>query len=159
AARGAAVIADADGSIAARARQPRGSGQMPERMLPRDVIGFTGRVAELEWLTAEAADGTRAGVVQSCAIGGVAGGGKTALSVRAAHQLAARFPDGQFFVPLHGHAPGQKPADPAEVLADLLVGVVGLQAGQIPAGLDARAARWRDYLAGKKVLLLLDDAA
>jgi hypothetical protein len=61
-------------------------------------------------------------------------------------------------LPLHAHAPGQRPVDPAEALASLLLSA-GVAAQQIPPGLQARAARWRDYLAGKKVLLLLDDAA
>ena len=93
-----------------------------------------------------------------CAIGGMAGIGKTTLAVHAAHRLARRFPDGQLFLPLHAHTPGQRPVDPADALASLLL-TTGLAAQQIPPGLEARAARWRDYLAGKKVLLVLDDAA
>ena len=69
-----------------------------------------------------------------------------------------QFPDGQFFLPLHGHTPGQRPVDPADALASLLL-TAGVAAQQIPPGLEARAALWRDYLAGKKILLLLDDAA
>ena len=92
------------------------------------------------------------------AIGGMAGVGKTAFAVHAAHRLAGRFPDGQFFLPLHAHTPGQRPVDPADALASLLL-TAGVGARQIPPGLQARAGRWRDYLAGKKVLLLLDDAA
>jgi len=88
----------------------------------------------------------------------MAGIGKTTLAVRAAHQLADDFPDGQFFLPLHAHTPGQRPVDPADALASLLL-TAGLSAQQIPPGLEARAARWRDHVAGKKVLLLLDDAA
>ena len=84
-----------------------------------------------QWLAAKAAEPGGAGVVQICAIGGMAGIGKTALSVHAAHQLAAGFPDGQYFVPLHGHTPGHRPADPADVLADLLL-AAGLPGPQIP---------------------------
>ncbi len=92
------------------------------------------------------------------AIGGMAGVGKTALAVHAAHQLAPRFPDGQIFLPLHGHTPGQRPVDPADALASLLL-TAGVSAAQIPPGLEARTALWRDRLAGKQLLLLLDDAA
>jgi tetratricopeptide (TPR) repeat protein len=88
----------------------------------------------------------------------MAGIGKTTLAVHAAHQLAGRFPDGQLFLPMHAHTPGQRPVDPADALASLLL-ASGLAAQQIPPGLEARAARWRDYLAGKKILLVLDDAA
>jgi hypothetical protein len=75
----------------------------------------------------------------------MAGIGKTTLAVHAAHRLAPRFPDGQFFVPLHGHTPGHRPADPADVLAGLLLGA-GLPGPQIPPGLDARAAPVRSAL-------------
>jgi len=129
------------------------------RTLPRDIASFTGRDAELGRLMGDlagaAADG---GVVGICAIGGMAGIGKTTLAVHAAHQLADQFPDGQLFLPLHAHTPGQRPADPADALASLLL-AAGIGARQIPPGLEARAARWRDHLAGKKVLLVLDDAA
>jgi len=128
------------------------------RSLPRDITTFTGRVAELDWLTGLAAEADTGAVVVICAIGGMAGIGKTALSVHAANQLARQFPDGQFFVALHGHTPGHQRVDPAAALSDLLL-AAGVPAAQIPAGVDARAARWRDYLAGKRILLVLDDAA
>ena len=91
------------------------------------------------------------------AIGGMAGIGKTTFAVHVAHRLAPRFPDGQIFLPLHGHTPGRRPVDPADALASLLQ-VTGVSAQQIPPGLEARTALWRDRLAGKQVLLVLDDA-
>src|SRR5215472_13581153 len=84
--------------------------------------------------------------------------GKTTFAVHAAHRLAPDFPDGQFFLPLHAHTPGQRPVDPADALASLLL-IAGVPAAQIPPGVDARAAVWRDRMAGKKILLVLDDAA
>jgi transcriptional regulator with XRE-family HTH domain len=99
------------------------------RTLPRDVASFTGRHQELEQL-AEAAAGA-GGVVSIHAIGGMAGVGKTAFVVHAAHRLADRFPAGQIFLPLHGHTPGQSPVDPADALASLLL-TAGVPAGQIP---------------------------
>jgi tetratricopeptide (TPR) repeat protein len=84
--------------------------------------------------------------------------GKTAFAVHAAHQLAARFPDGQIFLRLHAHTAGQRPVDPAEALATLLLST-GVAPQQIPPGLEARSACWRGHLAGKKVLVVLDDAA
>ena len=129
------------------------------RGLPRDVASFTGRRAELDRLAEEleslAAGG---GVVGICAIGGMAGVGKTTFAVHAAHRLAGSFPDGQFYLPLHGHTRGQRPVDPADALSSLLL-TTGVPATQVPPGLETRAARWRDHVAGKKILLLLDDAA
>ena len=129
------------------------------RTLPRDAGGFTGREAELARLLGlpDGAAG-QGSVVGIHAIDGMAGIGKTAFAVHAAHRLAASFPDGQFFVPLHAHTPGQRPVDPADALASLLL-TAGVAMQQIPPGLEARAARWRDYVADKKILLLLDDAA
>ena len=154
---------------AARGRAPAGqvltvgegaAAAAATRTLPRDIASFTGRAAELAQLAGAVANAAAAGggVVGIHAIGGMAGVGKTAFAVHAAHRLAEDFPDGQFFLPLHAHTPGQRPVDPADALASLLL-TAGVGAQQIPPGLEARAGRWRDYLAGKKVLLLLDDAA
>jgi class 3 adenylate cyclase/tetratricopeptide (TPR) repeat protein len=126
------------------------------RTLPRDLVSFTGRQRELAELVAAAAGA--GGVVGIHAIGGMAGVGKTAFVVHAAHRLADRFPAGQIFLPLHGHTPGQQPVDPADALASLLL-TAGVPPGQIPAGLEARMALWRDRLAEKQLLLILDDAA
>ena len=73
------------------------------------------------------------GVVSVHAIGGMAGIGKTTFAVHAAHQLAGRFPDGQFFLPLHAHTPGSGRSDPADALASLLL-TAGVPAAQIPPG-------------------------
>ena len=129
------------------------------RTLPRDTAAFTGRTRELDRLVA-AVGGTApaGGVFGIHAVDGMAGIGKTAFAVHAAHQLGARFPDGQIFLRLHAHTTGQRPVDPAEALATLLL-TTGVAPQQIPPGLEARSATWRGHLAGKKVLLVLDDAA
>jgi DNA-binding XRE family transcriptional regulator len=94
------------------------------RPLPRDVASFTGRQRELQQLVKSAA--ATGGVVTIHAIGGMAGVGKTAFAVHAAHQLAARFPGGQVFLPLHGYTPGQTPVDPAQALASRQAAAAGV---------------------------------
>ena len=136
-----------------------GSQAAAMRTLPRDVGGFTGREAELARLLGSLGSAAgQDGMVGVYAMDGMAGIGKTSLAVHAAHRLAGGFPDGQFFVPLHAHTPGHRPVDPADALASLLL-TAGVAMQHIPPGMEARAARWRDYVAGMKILLLLDDAA
>ena len=156
AARGKAPAADV---LAARGEAvPGASAAAATRALPRDIAAFTGRQAELGQLMGGLAAAAAGSVVRICAIDGMAGIGKTTFAVHAAHRLAGSFPDGQFFLPLHAHTPGRQPVDPADALGSLLL-TAGVATAQIPPGLDARAGRWRDHLAGKKILLLLDDAA
>ena len=128
------------------------------RTLPRDTAAFTGRAGELDGLVAVGGMAEGGGVIGIHAVDGMAGIGKTAFAVHAAHRLADRFPDGQIFLRLHAHTTGQRPIDPAEALATLLLSA-GVAPQQIPPGLEARSATWRGHLAGKKVLLVLDDAA
>ena len=138
---------------------PAGAMAEATRTLPRDIASFTGREREFRQLAnlAAKAEGS-GGVVGICAIGGMAGIGKTAFAVHAAHKVAGQFPDGQIFLALHGHTPGQRPVGPAEALASLLL-TAGVAARHIPPELEARSRLWRHYLAGKRILLLLDDAA
>ena len=112
------------------------------RTLPRDIASYTGRAAELAQLAGAVTAVAGGGVVGSDAIGGMAGVGKTAFAVHAAHRLAGDFPDGQFFLPLHAHTPGQRPVDPADALASLLL-TVGWGARQNPLGPQAGAGLWR----------------
>ncbi|WP_412543535.1 tetratricopeptide repeat protein [Longispora sp. K20-0274] len=126
------------------------------RLLPYDVRDFTGRVAELAYLMT-LAEGVAHTVVIS-AIDGMPGIGKTAMAVHIAHALADRFPDGQLFVDLHGYTPGRAPVDSAAALR-LLLRALGVPENQLPADPDERAALWRDRLAGRRVLILLDNAA
>jgi tetratricopeptide (TPR) repeat protein/transcriptional regulator with XRE-family HTH domain len=157
AARGRGTVAEV--LAAAREVAPGTAPAAATRTLPRDTVSFTGRGHELarllEALTLKAADGVVLGIH---AIDGMAGIGKTTFAVHAAHRLAGGFPDGQFFLPLHAHTAGQRPVHPADALASLLL-TAGVSAPRIPPGLEARAALWRDHVADKKILLLLDDAA
>ncbi len=128
------------------------------RELPATIGCFTGREAELTALTRllERGDQREAATVVISAIGGTAGVGKTALAVYWAHQVAGRFPDGQLFVNLRGYDPGQ-PVAPADALAGLLraLGVPGLE---IPDETEERARLYRSRLAGRRMLVLLDNA-
>jgi tetratricopeptide (TPR) repeat protein/transcriptional regulator with XRE-family HTH domain len=150
----AVAAAGADGTDSGLHPVFSGGAASVTRTLPRDISSFTGREDALARLLAGAPGG---GVVGIHAIGGMAGVGKTALAVHAAHLLSDEFPGGQYFLSLHGHTPGQRPVNPAEALASLLL-TAGVSAAQIPPGLEDRAALWRDRMAGSRVLLVLDDA-
>lgn len=127
--------------------------------LPRDTFAFEGRDRELRNLVDAVRHASAApGPLPVYAIDGMPGIGKTAYAIRAAHLLADAFPDGTLFVNLHAHTAGQLPVEPVDVLGSLL-SITGVAAQYIPAGLDARAAMWRDRLAGKRILLVLDNAA
>jgi DNA-binding SARP family transcriptional activator/tetratricopeptide (TPR) repeat protein len=121
--------------------------------LPADTGAFTGRTREIEQITAAAS-----GVLVIHAIAGMPGIGKTALAVHVAHQLSDRFPDGHVFVNLHGHTEGRAPADPGDVLARLLA-ADGVDPRRLPADTGARSALWRQRLAGRQVMIVLDNAA
>ena len=123
----------------------------PPCTLPYDLPDFAGRGDDLDRLL-------HAGpAVVITAIDGMAGIGKTALAVHAAYRLADRFPDGQLFCDLHSHTPGARPLEPAEALERLLR-MIGVPPETIPAALDERVARWRAELAGRRVLVVLDNA-
>jgi DNA-binding SARP family transcriptional activator len=123
--------------------------------LPRDIAYFTGRSVELERLTSIVDSG---GTIVIQAIDGMAGVGKTALAVHAAHRLAGRFRDGQLFVDLHGHTADREPLS-ADAALDLLLRAAGLPDESIPKNLDEKAARWRAELAERRILVVLDNAS
>ena len=128
------------------------------RQLPGGVRPFAGRTAELRLLSGlleeAACDG---GSVLISAIGGTAGVGKTTLALHWAHQVADRFPDGQLYVNLRGYDLEQ-PMPAADALAGFLR-ALGVPGPDIPPGTEERAARYRSLLAGRRVLVLLDNAA
>ncbi|GIG63519.1 hypothetical protein Lfu02_78910 [Longispora fulva] len=119
--------------------------------LPPDLADFTGRTrpaARLgELLTA-------GDTVVLTAVGGPGGIGKTSLAVHVGHQLLARYPDGQLYVNLRAGSRSPLPAD--EVLARFLRGM-GVEATAIPAESDERGALYRSLLAGRRMLIVLDD--
>jgi DNA-binding SARP family transcriptional activator/Tfp pilus assembly protein PilF len=128
------------------------------RQLPGAVPQFTGRLAELARLSQilDRASSLAPGTVVISAIGGTAGVGKTALAVYWAHQVASRFPDGQLYVDLRGYDPGE-PMTASTALAAFLR-ALGVPGRDIPAREEERAARYRSLLAGRRLLVVLDNA-
>lgn len=127
------------------------------RQLPRQVRGFTGRTRELSTLMellsrSDAAGGT----AMIAAIAGTAGVGKSALAVHCAHEVARTFPDGQLFVNLRGYDP-DRPVPAGDALAGFLR-ALGVPGQEIPPDADDRAALYRSLLAGRRMLVLLDNA-
>jgi tetratricopeptide (TPR) repeat protein len=140
--------------------QPPGDGAGPltvPRQLPAGVPHFVGRAAELDALTGLLDESASAATtVLISAIGGTAGVGKTALAVRWGQQVAERFPDGQLYVNLRGYDLDQ-PVLPADALAGFLR-ALGVPGQDIPVRTDERAALYRSLLAGRRMLVLLDNA-
>ena len=126
--------------------------------LPADVRGFTGRRAEIDRLDAilPAVEEQATEVVIS-ALAGTAGVGKTALAVHWAHRVRDRFPDGQLYVNLRGFDPGGHIMEPTDAVRRFLE-ALGLQPNHVPADLDARAALYRSRIAGRRMLVVLDNA-
>jgi DNA-binding SARP family transcriptional activator/tetratricopeptide (TPR) repeat protein len=155
--------ADAGDSPAAEPPPPgpaEPAGLMTPRpaQLPSDIADFTGRATHAgrlhDALTRSAAAGGP-GAVRVVVVAGAGGLGKTTLAVHAAHRARGFFPDGQMYVNLSA-ASGQ-PAAPGEVLAGFLRDL-GVDGGKVPAGSGERAAMYRTQLAGRRMLILLDDA-
>jgi DNA-binding SARP family transcriptional activator len=126
--------------------------------LPPDVATFVGRGRELEQLRGLLDGMDRHGPVVISAIDGAAGIGKSALAIHLAHQLAGRFPDGRLYADLHGATAGLAPLEPLEVLGRFLRSL-GVDRAEVPAGLDEAAALFRSLAAGRRLLVVLDDAA
>ena len=147
------------------APQAAGVGVVP-RQLPAGAGFFAGREAELKQLD-ELLDqaglpdrangnGGLGGAVVISAVAGMAGVGKTALAVHWAHRVSARFPDGQLYVNLRGYDPGAAVA--ADEATGWFLAALGVPAARIPADAQARCGLYRSVLAGRRVLIVLDNA-
>ena len=138
-----------------------GNGQLEmqtvPRQLPAAVSHFTGRAAELEALTELLGGGSGTSAVVISALAGTAGVGKTAVAVQWAHQFAGQFPDGQLYANLRGYDPGQ-PVTAGDALGRFLR-ALGMPGPQVPTEDEERAACYRSLLAGRRMLIVLDNAA
>ena len=139
------------------AGQPPSQRAASPAQLPAGLSTFIGREREIsDSLAPLAGTGSRSTVVIT-AISGMAGIGKTTLAVHWAHQVAGLFPDGQLYVNLRGFDPAGATTSTAEALRGFLE-AFGVPPQSIPAGIDARAAIYRSTLAGRRVLVVLDNA-
>jgi tetratricopeptide (TPR) repeat protein len=122
------------------------------------VLRFAGRDAALAALDAVAsAQDTEPGSAVIFAVSGTAGVGKTALAVHWAHRVANRFPDGQLYVNLRGFDPAGPAVTPGEAVRDFL-DAFAVPAQRVPASTTAQVALYRSMLAGRRVLVVLDNA-
>ena len=148
-------ILQADAELARPSEEPAPAPQVSRpAQLPATVPDFTGRASfarELGDLLATA----EGSVMAVSALAGIGGVGKTTLAVHVAHDSRPHFPDGQLYVDLQGT--GSRAAEPEAVLGAFLR-ALGTPDQAIPDSLDERAALYRSTLAGRRVLVLLDNA-
>lgn len=147
---------------AAASPAPAGAAVSTPAQLPPGVSMFTGRAAELAeldglLLAPPPPESARAREVAIAVLSGMAGAGKTALAVHWAHRVAGEFPDGQLYVDLGDGSPEAALA-PVEVLARFLR-ALGTPGEQVPTGIEEATGRYRSLLAGRRVLVVLDNAA
>jgi DNA-binding SARP family transcriptional activator/tetratricopeptide (TPR) repeat protein len=133
----------------------------PERQrvpsqLPADIGDFTGRAGQVEQIGRHLTDPAEGRLAtRIVVITGQGGVGKTSLAVHAAHSVTGHFPEGQLFADLHAGA-GQ-PVSPMRVLERFLR-ALGVPGQQVPESLDERAEVYRDLVANRKMLVVLDDS-
>ena len=152
------ILAD-DPAVSAPAPSPSAKTRtelVVPHQLPAALRHFVGRVGPLKFLREildqEVGPG---GTVVISAIAGTAGIGKTTLALHWAHQVAERFPGGQLYVNLRGFDPSGAPMAPAEAVRGFLS---ALGVSEPPSGTDAQLALYRDMLAGRRMLIVLDNA-
>ncbi|GAA1300998.1 AfsR/SARP family transcriptional regulator [Saccharothrix xinjiangensis] len=125
--------------------------------LPPEVPGFVGRVEAVERISRLVAPDGQRTAVPIVVLTGVAGVGKTALAVHVAHRLRDRFPDGRLYVDLRGYSVG--PPTPVVDVLTRFLRALGVPPEQIPVDPDEQSTLFRSLLAGRRMLLVLDNAA
>ncbi|MDG4790445.1 BTAD domain-containing putative transcriptional regulator [Micromonospora sp. WMMD1102] len=146
------------GELAPAAPAPAAPEVEVPAQLPPDVYGFSGRATEIARLDALlSAASSHPTAVMIAAVSGIAGIGKTALAVHWAHRTAGAFPDGQLYLNLRGYDQGGAAVSPEDALHGFL-DALGVSPHRVPASLDARTGLFRSMLAGRRMLVLLDNA-
>ncbi|WP_433336490.1 BTAD domain-containing putative transcriptional regulator [Spirillospora sp. CA-294931] len=130
-------------------------GRLAPAQLPPDIEDFTGREEVIDWLSDYLLSGDERKSVRAAAIVGMAGVGKTALAVHLAHRVRQSFPDGQLFAELGGLS--DEPGRSADVLQQFLR-AAGFAPDDIADSIDERAKQFRTWAAGRRLLVVLDDA-
>ncbi|QMU68294.1 AAA family ATPase [Streptacidiphilus sp. P02-A3a] len=141
---------------AAVPHRTRGVSFLPSYQLPSAVVDFIGREKEVRQLRQAFESARSRSAMPIVVLSGIPGAGKTTLALHLAHQLRARYPDGQLYVELGGSS--AEPLDPRQALGELLLSV-GVPAASIPPSTNARSVLFRSLLADRRVLLVADDAA
>ncbi len=131
-------------------------GPRPPRQLPAPSAGFVGRSEVTKQLIRLVTDAGSAPTVVHSAIAGMGGIGKTALALEVAHRVADDFPDGQLFLDLRGYG-ADHPMTASEALG-IVLRAVGVPNDQIPGNPAEAALRFRTAVAGRRLLLVLDNA-
>jgi tetratricopeptide (TPR) repeat protein/DNA-binding XRE family transcriptional regulator len=149
------------GLAAADEQGPRPRAEPARTVVPRQLPGalrnFAGRAAELKALTAMLDQPDAVAGAMIVAIAGTAGVGKTALAVHWVHQIAGRYPDGQLYINLRGFDSSAQPVPAEEALRAFLDALQGSQS-QIPGSVEAQIGLYRSLLAGRRCLIVLDNA-
>jgi tetratricopeptide (TPR) repeat protein/transcriptional regulator with XRE-family HTH domain len=131
---------------------------VPPRQLPSVTPQFIGRAPELARLEETAEHAASGGATEVVVITGTAGVGKTTLANYFCQRVAARFPDGQLHVNLRGFDPGGQPLDASAALRGFLEGL-GVKPESVRDDIGAQAALYRTLVAGRRLLIVLDNAA
>jgi DNA-binding SARP family transcriptional activator/tetratricopeptide (TPR) repeat protein len=136
------------------AHQRAGQAVQPNT-LPPAIHDFVGRASELRALTQPDQHSNK---VRVCVIDGMGGVGKTALAVRAAHQLSARYPDAQLYLSFHADAVPSSELDPGSALSRLIL-MLDIPPERIPAPVQERARLWQSELRHRRIVIVLDDVS